>query len=82
MLAAGAPHLAPFMADECLWAMPDVDSLDYTIKEYMSYIEHMKACSERINENGKLYKVLQITIIVSYGVNEQNYISLKLYLSL
>jgi len=52
VLAAGAPHLAPFMADECLWAMPDVDSLDYTIKEYMSYIEHMKACSERINENG------------------------------
>ena len=62
--------------------MPDVDSLDYTIKEYMSYIEHMKACSERINENGKLYKVLQITIIVSYGVNEQNYISLLLSLSL
>ena len=53
VLAAGAPHLAPFMADECLWAMPDVDSLDYTIKEYMSYIEHMKACAERINENGK-----------------------------
>jgi len=52
VLAAGAPHLAPFMADECLWAMPDVDSLDYTIKEYMSYIEHMKACAERINENG------------------------------
>jgi len=52
VLAAGAPHLAPFMADECLWAMPDVDSLDYTIKEYMSFIEHMKACAERINENG------------------------------
>ena len=33
--------------------MPDVDSLDYTIKEYMSFIEHMKACAERINENGK-----------------------------
>lgn len=80
MLAAGAPHLAPFMADECLWAMPDVDSLDYTIKEYMSYIEHMKACSERINENGKLYKVLQITIIIP--MNEQNYISLLLSLSL
>ena len=69
------------MADECLWAMPDVDSLDYTIKEYMSYIEHMKACSERINENGKLYKLLQITIRVSHR-NEQNYVSLLLSLSL
>ena len=53
VLAAGAPHLAPFMADECLWAMPDVDSLDYTIKEYMNYIEHINACVNRINENGK-----------------------------
>jgi len=52
VLAAGAPHLAPFMADECLWAMPDVDSLDYTIKEYMNYIEHINACVNRINENG------------------------------
>ena len=45
------------MADECLWAMPDVDSLDYTIKEYMSYIEHMKACAERINENGMFHVI-------------------------
>lgn len=51
VLAAGAPHLAPFMADECLWAMPDVDSLDYTIKEYLSYVEHVNACVQRINEN-------------------------------
>jgi hypothetical protein len=53
VLAAGAPHLAPFMADECLWAMPDVDSLDYTIKEYMSYVEHVNGCVGRINENGE-----------------------------
>jgi len=52
VLAAGAPHMSPFMADECLWAMPNVDSLDYTIKEYMSYVEHIKACADRINVNG------------------------------
>ena len=51
-MAAGAPHMSPFMADECLWAMPNVDSLDYTIKEYMSYVEHIKACADRINVNG------------------------------
>ena len=41
------------MADECLWAMPDVDSLDYTMKEYMNYVEHMNACVERLNANGE-----------------------------
>ena len=53
VLAAGAPHMAPFMADECLLAMPDVDSLDYTMKEYMNYVEHIKACVERLNQQGK-----------------------------
>ena len=49
VLAAGAPHIAPFMADECLLAMPDVDSLDYTMKEYMRYVEYVKGCVERLN---------------------------------
>ncbi len=53
MLAAGAPHLAPFMADECLLAMPDCDSLDYTIKEYMRYVEEINKCVERLNEQGE-----------------------------
>jgi len=52
VLAAGAPELAPFMADECLLAMPDVDSLDYTMKEYMNYVEHVKGCVERLNQQG------------------------------
>jgi len=53
VLAAGAPNVSPFMADECLLAMPDVESLDTpTIKEYMSYVEHTKACAARINLNG------------------------------
>lgn len=59
VLAAGAPHMAPFMADECLLAMPDVDSLDYTMKEYMNYVEHVKSCVARLNAQGK--KVGEIT---------------------
>lgn len=41
------------MADECLLAMPDVDSLDYTMKEYMRFVEYVKACVERLNSSGK-----------------------------
>merc|ERR1712018_75206 len=46
VLAAGAPHMAPFMADECLLAMPDVESLDYTMREYMRFVDYVKACVE------------------------------------
>lgn len=45
--------MAPFMADECLLAMPDVDSLDYTMKEYMRFVEYVKACVDRLNGDGK-----------------------------
>merc|ERR1711976_795882 len=40
VLAAGSPHMAPYMADECLLAM-GVESLDYTMKEYMRYVEYV-----------------------------------------
>ena len=53
VLAAGAPHIAPFMADECLLAMPEVDGLDYTMKEYMRFVEYVKSCVERLNSLGK-----------------------------
>lgn len=52
VLAAGAPHMAPFMADECLLAMPDVEGLDYTMREYMRFVDYVKACVERLNSQG------------------------------
>ena len=55
VLAAGAPHMAPFMADECLLAMPDVEGLDYTMREYMRFVDYVKACVERLNSQGKHY---------------------------
>merc|ERR1711953_455807 len=52
VLAAGAPHMAPFMADECLLSMPDVEGLDYTMREYMRFVDYVKACVERLNSQG------------------------------
>lgn len=49
ILAAAAPELAPYMADECLWSMPDVESLDYTVREYMKLVEYMKVAVDRLN---------------------------------
>lgn len=52
VLAAGAPELAPFMADECLMALPDMEGIDYTMKEYMKLVEKTRECVERLNSQG------------------------------
>ena len=48
-----APELAPFMADECLLSMPEVEGIDYTMKEYMKLVEQTKECVDRLNAQGK-----------------------------
>ena len=48
-----APELAPFMADECLLSMPEVEGIDYTMKEYIKLVEKTKECVERLNAQGK-----------------------------
>jgi len=52
VLAAGAPDEAPFMADEVLLAMPDIEGIDYTMKEYMKLVEKTRECMERLNSQG------------------------------
>ena len=54
VLAAMAPELAPFMADELLLSMPEVEGIDYTMKEYMKLVEKTKECVERLNAQGVL----------------------------
>jgi len=41
------------MADECLLAMPDGESLDYTMKEYMRFVEYVQAVVERLKAQGE-----------------------------
>ena len=45
------------MADECIMSMPEYDGLDYTMKEYMRYVEYVKTCVERLNSQspGEFY---------------------------
>lgn len=52
VLAAGAPHIAPFMADECLLSLPEMEGIDYTLKEYMRLVEKTKECVTRLNSQG------------------------------
>ena len=37
------------MADECLMAIPDIEGIDYTAKEYLKYVQHIRTVVERLN---------------------------------
>lgn len=50
LLAAAVPDLAPFMADECLNAIPEFENIDYTAKEYLKFVELIQAKQERLNK--------------------------------
>lgn len=53
LLAAAAPDQAPFMADECLMAIPDIEGIDYTTKEYLKFVHHIQATVERLNKESE-----------------------------
>jgi len=48
LLAAAAPESAPFMADECLMAIPDIEGIDYTTKEYLNFVNHIQTTCDRL----------------------------------
>lgn len=48
-MAAAAPDKAPFMADECLKAIPAIEGIDYTAKEYLNFVDHIQNTVERLN---------------------------------
>lgn len=49
LLAAAAPDSAPFMADECLMAIPEIEGIDYTTKEYLNFVQHIQTTVQRLN---------------------------------
>ncbi|XP_022906202.1 uncharacterized protein [Onthophagus taurus] len=51
LLAAACPESAPFMADECLMAIPEIEGIDYTTKEYLKFVNHIQNVVERLNKN-------------------------------
>lgn len=54
VLAAACPEGAPFMADECLMAIPEIEGIDYTTKEYLNFAQHIQATVNRLNREHAL----------------------------
>merc|ERR1719476_870509 len=73
VLSAMAPELAPFMADELLLSMPEVEGIDYTMKEYMKLVEKTKECVERLNAQGGSWNPHKVEMTVwSFFVLREN----------
>ena len=54
ILAAGAPEVAPFMADECIMAIPEMEgSIEYTTKDYLKYSQCIAEKAKILNEDSK-----------------------------
>lgn len=71
LLAAAVPDLAPFMADECLNAIPEFENIDYTAKEYLKFVELIQAKQERLNKEyeGKKWSAHQVELALwAYSV--------------
>lgn len=54
LLAAAAPDIAPFMADECLLAIPEIEGIDYTTKEYLNFVSHIQNTADRLSKESKI----------------------------
>merc|ERR1719259_1477876 len=52
MLTAADPNQCGFMADECLMAIPEIDSIDYTTKELLNFVEQLRTAAARLNMSG------------------------------
>ncbi|CAG9584405.1 unnamed protein product [Danaus chrysippus] len=50
LLTAARPEIAPFMADECVQAIPEMEGSDYTAKEYLNFVQHILNVCDRLNK--------------------------------
>ncbi|KAM3826929.1 uncharacterized protein M6D78_015062 [Vipera latastei] len=50
ILAAGAPEMAAFMADEVMEILPGLGPLHYTLKRYLLYMDKIQSCAEKLNK--------------------------------
>ncbi|XP_053132627.1 uncharacterized protein LOC128336657 [Hemicordylus capensis] len=50
ILAAGAPEVAAFMADEAVGSIPGLSPIQYTLKHYLLYLDRIRGCAQKLSE--------------------------------
>lgn len=67
VLAAASPDIAPFMADECVQAIPEMEGSDYTAKEYLNFVTHIRKVCDRLNKvSTRLTSICLYDAVLSY----------------
>lgn len=66
-MAAAAPDKAPFMAEECLKAIPAIEGIDYTAKEYMNFVDHIQNTVDRLNSECRFISLNLIVLNLTPG---------------
>lgn len=64
-MAAAAPDIAPFMADECLLAIPEIEGIDYTTKEYLNFVSHIQNTADRLSKESTWCQLIDVVTWVS-----------------
>lgn len=65
LLAAASPEIAPFMADECVQAIPEMEGSDYTAKEYLNFVNHIRNVCDRLNKVSTHYTTYYSDVVLS-----------------
>ncbi|XP_006015622.1 uncharacterized protein LOC102368745 [Alligator sinensis] len=50
ILAAGAPEVVAFMADEAVESIPGLTPIKYSLKHYIRYLDRIQLCTKKLNE--------------------------------
>ncbi|XP_019395402.1 PREDICTED: uncharacterized protein LOC109313369 [Crocodylus porosus] len=50
ILAAGAPEVVAFMADEAVESIPGLTPIKYSLKHYICYLDGIQLCTKKLNE--------------------------------
>ncbi|KYO32487.1 uncharacterized protein LOC106737444 isoform X2 [Alligator mississippiensis] len=53
ILAAGAPEVVAFMADEAVESIPGLTPIKYSLKHYICYLDRIQLCTKKLNEVDK-----------------------------
>ncbi|CAG0917135.1 unnamed protein product [Notodromas monacha] len=75
VLSVMAPEKVAFMADECLLAINKGEALDYSMNEFMQYLENVEKLCERLNaENPDFWTPHKVELAIwsHYVLSEMN----------
>lgn len=61
------------MADECLLAIPEIEGIDYTTKEYLNFVWHIQNTADRLGRECKYVRLHCLFFFVFFSIQVCNF---------